>query len=67
MNKIDHFECEILDDGQIRSVTDPISPANHASSEQFFRFLAEITGGPVSKQKRNTKHVHTHTHEEAGQ
>lgn len=67
MKKIDNFECEILDDGQIRSTTDPISPANHSSSEQFFRFLAEITGGPVTKTKRNVSRTHVHHHEEAGQ
>ena len=69
----DIIEIEILDDGTIKSTTDPISPANHSSADKFFKLMAELAGGGTVRQRRSHKHAHvhehthTHTHQGEGQ
>lgn len=58
----DQFLVEILPDGTIKSTTDPISPANHASADGFFKLVSEMTGGEVLRKKRSKAHIHQHGH-----
>lgn len=60
----DKFTVEILPDGRIKSITDPISPANHSSANNFFKLLEQLTGSPAEKTRRSKTHVHVHKHEE---
>lgn len=53
---------EILDDGTIRTVTDPISPANHSSANGLYKLMSELAGGGVEKQKRGKNHTHNQEH-----
>jgi hypothetical protein len=58
----DVINVTVLADGTIRSVTDPISPANHSSADKFFKLMAELAGGDVEKSRRSHKHTHVHEH-----
>lgn len=60
----DTIKGEILADGTIKTVTDPISGANHQNAEQFLKGIADLAGGKTTRQKRTDKgHTHTHSHE----
>jgi hypothetical protein len=59
----DTFTVEILEDGTIKTTTDPISPANHQSAEAFCAGLTMLTGGAVTRQRRG-RHQHHHHHHE---
>lgn len=65
--KGDDILIEILDSGDIKITTDPISGPNHMSAEGLLRTIGEIAGGLVQKVRRrftNTRqkqHTHTHT------
>lgn len=61
----DTMILEILADGTIKTTTDPISPANHQSAEDFLKGITQLTGGDVTRQKRHEHHHHTHTHAHA--
>ena len=63
----DTMKIEILDDGTIKTTTDPISPANHQSAEQFLKQVTAFAGGDVSRQRRGHGHHHHHQHEHAKQ
>ena len=56
---MDTMTITILDDGTIRTETDPVSQANHSNAEAFLRLVSELGGG---KTERKRKHGHTHTH-----
>ena len=56
----DVMEIEILEDGTIKTTTDPISGANHANAEQFLRFMGQMTGGEQTRVRKGTGHTHTH-------
>lgn len=61
--KTDHIEIEVLEDGTIKVITDPISGANHANAEEFLRFMARMAGGETTRVKRSdTHHAHGHHH-----
>lgn len=61
----DVMKIEILADGTIKTTTDPISPANHQSAEDFLKGIAQLTGGAVTRTKRHEHAHHQHTHEHA--
>ena len=67
--KEDTIIFEVLENGDLKATTDPISPANHIGAENLFRFLDEVTGSKGVRKKRTGKpiHVHTHDHTKAGQ
>jgi len=50
--KEDKIQIEILEDGQIRIVTDEIGAANHRNADDLLKFLESQLGGEVKKQKR---------------
>jgi hypothetical protein len=59
--KDDVINIEILTDGTIKFITDPISGPNHRSAEDFLREVGQLAGGAVSKRRRQGKpQVHTH-------
>ena len=63
----DDILVEILDSGDIKLTTDPISGVNHMSAEGLLRTIREIAGGLTTQVKRRitaVKHKlqqHTHT------
>ena len=59
----DQMEIEILPDGTIKLVSDPISAPNHASAAEFFKLVARLSGGDVKTEKRKDKVHHNHSHE----
>mgnify|MGYP003395241135 CR=1 FL=1 len=68
-NKSDDIEVEILADGRIRLVTNPISPANHRAAEALVDLIKTLTGGPSettmrpdAKKHHSHGHGHSHTH-----
>lgn len=57
----DRLEIEITEDGHIKtSSPGSISAANHANSEAFFRYIAQLTDGNNTREK--IAHAHTHHH-----
>jgi len=65
MSAIDKMKITILKDGTIKTVTDPVSPANHDNAENFLKDMARLAGGDTVRERRkDKKHVHTHTHED---
>lgn len=55
--KADQMTIEILADGTIKTTTDKISAANHASADAFLRDVARLAGGETTK----AKNAHTFT------
>ena len=69
--KQDEIEIEVLPDGTIKSSTNPISGANHATAEQFLRYMATLAGGDTTRTRKaghtHTHHgAHSHDHDKAG-
>lgn len=61
----DTMTMTILPDGTIKTVTDPVSGANHDSAEQFLRDVALAAGGETTREARGTHgHAHHHHHDE---
>lgn len=58
----DIIKIEILEDGTIKTTTDPISGPNHQSAESFMRTITSLAGGAVSRIKRALTHAHAHVH-----
>lgn len=58
----DVLQIEILPDGTIKTTTDPISPANHQSAEQFLKGVTELAGGAVTRTRKQGKAQHVHQH-----
>lgn len=61
----DRIQIQILDDGTIKSTTDPVSPENHAAADAFMKDLGKKTGGTVHREARGTS-AHTHHHVDTG-
>jgi hypothetical protein len=61
----DEFIVEILPDGRIKATTGAISGPSHLAAEQFFAFLQESLGVPVTRERRAgvAAHVHDHGHD----
>lgn len=59
----DTMKITVLLDGTIKTVTDPISKANHSSAEAFLLDVARLAGGSTKREKRTDVHRHPHTHE----
>ena len=69
--KVDEIQIEVLEDGTIKSTTDPISGANHANAEQFLRQMATLAGGDTTRTRKaghthHGAHSHDHSHDKAG-
>lgn len=64
--KGDEIAIEILEDGTIKSSTDPISGANHGNAEQFLRYMGTLGGGETSIKKK-AGHAHHHHHHGEGE
>lgn len=65
----DVIEIEFLDNGVIRTTTDPISGANHTNAEGLLASLATLAGGPVEIAQRHGHHhhhgeEHNHVHQQ---
>lgn len=59
--KTDTFTIEIMPDGMLRTLTDPISQANHQNAAAFLKEMDRLAGGEVTISKRtDTKHSHHH-------
>ena len=60
----DILKIEVLEDGTIKTTTDPISDANHQNAEDFLNFMARLAGGETTREHRHEgqEHMHTHTH-----
>jgi hypothetical protein len=63
MAKIDNIEIEILEDGTIKVITDPISGPNHANADEFLKAMGRLAGGETTREKRKDVHHHGHTHD----
>jgi hypothetical protein len=48
----DEIIIEILDSGDIKVTTDPISGPNHMSAEGFLRNIGELAGGETTRRRR---------------
>jgi hypothetical protein len=60
----DTMKIIILADGTIKTITDPVSQANHQSAESFLKTVAELAGGSTTREKRPDAKQHHHHHEE---
>ena len=58
----DEIQISIEPDGTVVVTTDAISPGNHMSADALVKYLAQIMGGEVRKQKRpQTQTTQRHT------
>jgi hypothetical protein len=60
----DSVLVEILDSGDIKVTTDPISGPNHMSAEGFLRTIGEIAGGATVRTRRRSTHTQHKQHQE---
>jgi hypothetical protein len=60
--RLDALTIEVLADGTIRTSSDAVSGANHATAEAFLRELGRLTGGEASRIRRKEGHTHAHGH-----
>jgi ABC-type transport system involved in cytochrome c biogenesis ATPase subunit len=62
----DDILIEILESGDIKVTTDPISGPNHSSAESLLRTIAELAGGTTGRVRRRLSHTqhkqHIHVH-----
>jgi len=57
----DTMKITILDDGTIKTETDPISGPNHQSAEAFLKDVTTLAGGTVGRQRKaGSTHQHQH-------
>ena len=56
----DRLNIEFDDNGDIKVTTDEISPANHRTADNILEFIAQQTGGEVTRTKRPQAQHHTH-------
>ena len=64
----DIIKITILEDGTIKTETDPISGPNHQSAEAFLKDITTLAGGTATRQakaghKHHHHHGHTHEHQ----
>lgn len=74
MANMDTLRIEILVDGTIKTVSDPISAPNHDNAARFVKAMSLLAGGETKVEKRTDaealarvkhhKHDHGHSHEE---
>lgn len=65
---MDNIKINVLEDGTIRSETDPVSGANHSNAEEFLNQMSKLAGGESNRVKRGGHHnMGTHTHDETHQ
>lgn len=50
----DRIMVEILDDGTLKTTTDPVSAANHQNAEQFLADTQGALGGKTDIKKRGS-------------
>jgi len=63
MAGFDELTIEILEDGTIKTTTDPISGPNHQNAESFLKGMADLAGGNTKREARkDKKHQHHHHH-----
>jgi hypothetical protein len=58
----DDIKIEILDNGDIKITTDPISGPNHMAAENLLKFLSQAAGGTTEQQRRGHGQAHSHGH-----
>jgi predicted glycoside hydrolase/deacetylase ChbG (UPF0249 family) len=60
----DKMIIEILDDGTIKTTTDPISQPNHESAAQFVKTIARLADGveTVTKRQKQGHQFTGHSH-----
>lgn len=58
----DTIDVEILQDGTIKSSTDQISQANHATADNFLAEMFRLAGGKTEIQFKRAMPVHEHGH-----
>jgi hypothetical protein len=63
----DSLSITFMEDGTIKAETNQVSQANHAVAENFFKILAQLMGGEVSRVNRGSGHQHTHDHVHEGE
>lgn len=63
----DKMSIKILKGGIIKITTDQIGPENHATADEFVRFVATKMGGETISERRtdavHESHDHDHDHE----
>ncbi len=59
----DVIRIEILEDGLIKTTTDPISAANHAKADAFLKLMSTLAGGETTRERRRDALAHHHEHE----
>ena len=59
----DVVKAEILKDGTVKLISDPISQPNHSSATNLFKTVASLSGGDVETTKRKDVHHHHHHHD----
>jgi hypothetical protein len=60
----DEILIEILESGDIKITTDPVSGPNHMSAEGLLRTIGEIAGGLVARVRRRFTHTQHKQHVE---
>jgi len=64
---MDKMKIKIIKGGIIKVITDEVGPENHASADEFVRFIARKMGGETTYAKRtdavHETHDHSHSHE----
>ena len=60
----DVVKAEILKDGTVKLISDPISQPNHSSATNLFKTVASLSGGDVETTKRKDDHHHHDEEEE---
>jgi hypothetical protein len=68
---MDELRIEILTDGTIKTIADPISVANHDNCERFIKAMSVLAGGNTTREertdpaamKRAKHHGHDHAHD----
>lgn len=58
----DTWTVEILDDGRIKIVTGPTSPAIHTTAEKMLGEINRLMGGEVKRTHRPDARTHSHHH-----
>lgn len=67
MSDRDIMKIQILADGTIKTVTDPISADNHDAAENFLTTVARLGGGETTREARtDVKREHHHHHHDEG-
>lgn len=58
----DSIKIQILADGTLKIITDPVSPANHKNADELLDFITKLAGGTVQRERRPDAKGHTHQH-----